>query len=187
MDQLGTTLHDCILHLTEHLCALCISWGSAGSAKCASLGGGGADPIYSNAPLTALVTGSESGRSSRTPVHWLLDRQHTRSIVLVRLLADKAANFMKLPSVGSSMTSYRISGCTLQHSRCSTGTQQQCCSASQRAVLMLKTRMSFRARSTRSVTCSDSTRQTQVGMDCCSEFLAKIFWPSCLSIVTLFC
>ena len=52
--------------------------------------GGGADPIYSNAPLTALVTASESGRSSRTPVHWLLDRQHTRSIVLVRLLADKA-------------------------------------------------------------------------------------------------
>ncbi|DBA92775.1 TPA: hypothetical protein ACH3X1_002967 [Trebouxia sp. C0004] len=74
------------------------------------------------------------------------------------------------PCVGSNTTTYRMSGCTLQHSRCSTcllrssrasSDQQQCCSASQRTVLMLKTRMSLTARSTRSVTCSDSTRQTQ--------------------------
>ena len=85
---------------------------------------------------------------------------------------------MKLPCVGSRMIAYRISGYTLQHSRCSTclltssrasSIQQQCCPASQSTVLMPKTRMSLTARSTRSVKCSDSSRQTQVGMDCCSE------------------
>jgi hypothetical protein len=90
---------------------------------------------------------------------------------------------MKLPCVGSSVTTYRISGSTLQHSRCSTclltssrasGKQRQCCSAYQRTVLIPKTRMSLTARSTRSVICSDSTRQTQVGTNCCSDFLAVV-------------
>ena len=59
--------------------------------------GGGADPIYSNAPLTALVTASESGRSSRTPVHWLLDWHLADKAGQLHEAAERGQQYDKLP------------------------------------------------------------------------------------------